>query len=204
MSGRTIRRSLRLRHLNKRIAKLVDFIDRDLAVRRKDFAEGKYYEKPLPECWDFVFFSDEAHFGYDDEGKVYIYRKHGTRSDPDNLQERKAPDEEDQKELHAWAAIGIGYKSPLVFYEIPSNKNGKMTQKCYEEEILEKYVKSLIEEGRTFILEEDNDSGHGPKGNNRISRWKEAHGLLHYFNCAQSPDLSPIEDTWGFLKAKMG
>jgi hypothetical protein len=26
--------------------------------------------------------------------------------------------------------------------------------------------------------------------------WKEKHGLKPYFNCPQSPDLSPIENCW--------
>jgi transposase len=78
-----------------------------------------------------------------------------------------------------------------------------MTQKVYEEQILEKHIRPLLNEGRTFILEEDGDSGHGPGPKNRVRRWKEKHGLMYYFNCPGSPDLSPIENVWSLLKAKM-
>ena len=29
-----------------------------------------------------------------------------------------------------------------------------------------------------------------------MARWKEDNGLETYFNCAQSPDLAPIENCW--------
>jgi len=47
-----------------------------------------------------------------------------------------------------------------------------------------------------FILEEDGDSGYGPKGQNIVKKWKEKTGLKHYFNCPGSPDWPPIEKCW--------
>ncbi|KAG8664632.1 uncharacterized protein FPOAC1_013412 [Fusarium poae] len=176
----TTRRSLRIRKYNKRLAHIVEFIDERYAKRRKKWSEDTIYKRPLPECWDVIYFSDEVHFGYDDERQAYIYRKPGTRYEPYSLQEKKSPTKKDEKKLHAWAAVGIGYKSDLVFYEITSNNNGKMTQKVYEEQILEKHIRPLLNEGRTFILEEDGASGHGPGPKNRVRRWKEKHGLMYY------------------------
>jgi hypothetical protein len=43
------------------------------------------------------------------------------------------------------------------------------------------------------VLEEDKDSGHGTSKANIVRGWKEKNGLNHFFNCAQSPDFSPIE-----------
>ena len=52
----------------------------------------------------------------------------------------------------------------------------------------------------TFILKEDGDSGHGPQGNNPVKQFKQKHNILHYFNAAQSPDLSIIENCWSPIK----
>ncbi|CAI6087300.1 unnamed protein product [Clonostachys chloroleuca] len=129
-----------------------------------------------------VIFSDECHFGYGDEGRYYIARKRGTRSDPLNIQERLQPEEGDKKRLHGWAGIGYEFKSPL-------------------KDILESYVKRWIEEGRSFVLEEDGDSGHGPGKSNPVRTWKEEYSLESFFNCPRSPDLPPIENCWLVPKA---
>jgi hypothetical protein len=50
------------------------------------------------------------------------------------------------------------------------------------------------------VLEEDGDSGHGPGKSNIVRTWKETHHLESYFNCASSPDLSPIENCWAVPK----
>lgn len=70
-----------------------------------------------------------------------------------------------------------------------------MSQRVYIHSILEPVVKSWIENGQKFVLEEDGDSGHGlSKKPNIVRTWKENHGLKHYFNCSSSPDLAPIEN----------
>jgi hypothetical protein len=68
-----------------------------------------------------------------------------------------------------------------------------MSQRVYIDQILEPYVKQWLEEGQSFILEEDNDSGH--HGSN-AEDWKRRHSLQHWYNPANSPDLSPIENCW--------
>ena len=61
---------------------------------------------------------------------------------------------------------------------------------------------SLQLRGDDFVLEEDSDSSHGPTNNRNIVRkWKEENKLEYYFNCAQSPDLSPIENCWQPVKS---
>jgi hypothetical protein len=67
-------------------------------------------------------------------------------------------------------------------------------------------VKKWLEKGDDFILEEDNDSGHGggvSKGGNIVKIWKKENKLEHYFNCACSPDLAPIENCWRLPKQFM-
>ena len=127
-----------------------------------------------------------------------IIQRPGERYYPDCIQTDLKQENTDKKRVHAWGAIGYNFKSPLVFYDIPSNSNGKMTQKAYINQILEPIVKPWINRGDDFVLEEDNDSGHGPPRNktNIVVDWKHKHGLEHYFNCPGSPDLAPIEDAW--------
>jgi hypothetical protein len=91
----------------------------------------------------------------------------------------------------------------LYEYQTPSNNNGKKTQAYYRDHILEDIVKPWMEEGRSFILEEDGDSGHGPRGNNIVKSWKEKNGLRHYFNCPGSPDWPPIEKAWRLPKSEV-
>jgi hypothetical protein len=50
------------------------------------------------------------------------------------------------------------------------------------------------------VLEEDNDSGHGGKGNNIVTKWKKENGLESYFNCPLSLDFVPIEKAWQLPK----
>jgi hypothetical protein len=152
---------------------------------------------PKPEDWYTIRFSDEVHWGIGPQGKLYIIRKPGERYCSDCIQEQDNRDtEKDQKRLHSWAAVGWEFKSPLYFYNIASNQNGKMTQDAYINQILNPIVLPWLKRGDNFILEEDNDSGHGPGRSNPVRTWKNTYGLQTYFNCHDSPDLSVIENCW--------
>jgi hypothetical protein len=72
-----------------------------------------------------------------------------------------------------------------------------MTHECYINQILTPIVMPWLVENRDFVLEEDGDSGHGfGKGTNKVKQWKERYGLEHYQNCAGSPDITPIENSF--------
>lgn len=81
--------------------------------------------------------------------------------------------------------------------------------KVYTEEILEKHVKSWLDRGDDFVLEEDRDSGHGIGSksknvkDNIVQNWKKKNGLESYFNMSGSPDLAMIENCWQPMKAHM-
>lgn len=90
-----------------------------------------------------------------------------------------------------------------MFYEVPSNTNGKMTLQVYRDEILEPIVKPWLQAKEDFVLEEDRDSGHGTGKQNIVRKWKEENGLESYWNCPGSPDLAPIENVWGLQKSYM-
>jgi DDE superfamily endonuclease len=99
--------------------------------------------------------------------------------------------------------VGYGFKSRLIFYEARS-KNGKLTQEVYLNKILKEEVQVWLDRGDSFILEEDQDSGHGPAENrNAVRRWTESVGLEYFFNASGSPDLAPIENVWRAQKQKI-
>ncbi len=160
-------------------------------------------QRPEPEDWDDVLFSDECHFGYGPSKKSWIIRKPGTRYCPDCLQldKNREPSEKEKKRFHVWAAVGYNFRSDLVFYDVPGNKNGKMSQRVYRDNILEPIVKPWIQDARqkgySFTLEEDGDSGHGHGSEtNIVATWKRENGLQWYKNSPGSPDLAPIENCW--------
>jgi len=168
--------------------------------RRVEYARVMLERYPQPKDWYHVRFSDESHFGYGPECQDYIKRKRGTRYEVRNISEKRQPVAKDQRRLHAWAAVGFNFKSNLYFYNVPSNTNGKLSLQIYRDCILEPVVKSWLLEGHDFVLEEDNDSGHGTGRDNIVRTWKQDHRLRSYWNCSQSPDLSPIENYWQAAK----
>ena len=76
------------------------------------------------------------------------------------------------KQKHFWAAVGYDFKSDLTFYDVPGNKNDKMSQQVYIDSILNPVVKSWLEEAKRndyeFTLEEDEDSEHDPDKSNIV------------------------------------
>lgn len=77
-----------------------------------------------------------------------------------------------------------------------------MTLRTYLNTVLQGPVRRWIDEGRDFILEEDQDTGHGTSDNNACRAWKEANGLNYFFNASRSPDLSPVENVIKSPQAK--
>ena len=119
-------------------------------------------------CYPTTENCDEVHFGYGPETALRILRCPWEKDCLDCTMEHRNQSEKDQKKIHAWGAIRYGFKSELMFYNIASNTNGKLTQAAYINQILEPVVLPWILRGDKFVLEEDGDSGHGPNGNNPV------------------------------------
>ena len=193
-----IQRAMGSLDYHKCIACCKGWVSDKLGQLRKNQAATMLKRYPDPDDWKHIRFSNKVHFCLGPQGWLMIIRRPGERYCLCCIQSVPKQQATDMKRIHAQAAIGYNFKSPLVFYDIPTNSNGKMTQKAYIEQILEPVVKPWIDAGHDFVLKEDGDGGHGPpraKGN-IIVDWKEKHGLKHYFNCPGSPDLAPIEDAW--------
>ena len=172
------------------------FISEHHKRRRLEWARLMLERYPEPSDWHRVRFSDEVHFGYGPEMVPRVLRRPWERGCSDCAIERRDSSDKEQKKIHAWGAIGFNFKSDLVFYEVNSNSNGKMSQDVYINQILTPHVLPWILRGDDFVLEEDGDSGHGPSDHNKVRTWKQKNGLESYFNCSQSPDLAPIENAW--------
>jgi hypothetical protein len=197
-SGETLRLHMGSLDYHKCIACCKGWVSARNARKRVEFSETMLALKPKKEDWRDVRFSDEVHWSIGPEGKMKIIRKPGERYCFDCIQETMNRDHEKEFERsHSWAAVGYNFKSDMYFYKVPGNKNGKLSLKVYRDQILEPIVKPWLERGDSFILEEDNDSGHGGgSSSNMVATWKRKHSLDSYFNCSNSPDLAPIENCW--------
>ena len=130
---RTIINKMGTMDYHKCIACRKGWCNRRLQERRKEFATVTDDRYPQPEDWQNTRFSDECHFGWGPQGKLWIIRKPGTRYYQDCIQhvQKEPEDEADRKRHHVWAAIGYNFRSDLTFYDVPGNKNGKMSKRIY-------------------------------------------------------------------------
>lgn len=199
VTGQTIRKTMNVAlGYGKRLACVKGHQSEHAKAKGMEWASFMKAKYPLKEDWRHVRFSDEIHFGNGPEDQLRIIRKPGTRYRHDNLQYRSPRPKLDRNSFrkHCWAAVGDNFKSDMIFYDVPTNKNGKMTRQVYIDSILGPIVKPWLEAGDEFVLEEDGDSGHGTGRANPVRKWKHDHGLKSYFNCAQSLDLPPVENRW--------
>lgn len=67
-----------------------------------------------------------------------------------------------------------------------------MTHRVYIDSILELVVKPWLE------------AWHGTSQANPVRTWKQQNGLKSCSNCAISPNLTPIENSWAIPKAYVG
>jgi hypothetical protein len=202
VSGETVRRAVKDLNFRMCLACPKKYLSPRHKERRLEYARTMLERYPEPKDWYHVRFSDESHFGWGPEGRVHVIRRPWERYCPDCIVEKEEPAEKDLKRLHVWAAVGHNFKSDLVWYDVPGNSNGKMSLQVYRDKILEPVVGTWLREGHQFVLEEDNDSGHGgtSKKTNIVRTWKRDHGLESFFNCSSSPDFAPIEKAWQLPK----
>lgn len=170
--------------------------------KRVEYAHRMLEAYPQPTTWRFIRFSSELHFGFGLEGKIRLISKPGEKYCETCKDQPAAAWTRDVKKLHAWAAVGHGFKSELVFYDESTSPNntGLMSMEAYRDSILAGPVKGWLSGGgaQSFILEEDIEAfAHGGASKVNIAQqWKEANGLRCYFNCLDSPDLSPLDSLW--------
>lgn len=64
--------------------------------------------------------------------------------------------------------MGYNFKSDIIFYNILSNKNGKLTYQVNKNSILILLMKPQIMTRVDFILEKDGNSGHDSSEKNLV------------------------------------
>ncbi|KAK5131627.1 hypothetical protein LTR04_004904, partial [Oleoguttula sp. CCFEE 6159] len=194
---RTIRNHIEETDFHQCVACPRSWVSPHHGQKRFQFAQLCLSIRPSWEDWKHVRFSSAVHFGLAPEGNLKIIRRPGERCCVDCIQGQKASYAKRLRRFHCWVMVGWNYKSILVFYKVPGNSNGKLSQKVYIEQILEPHVKPCLLRGEQFVLEEEADLGHGSGDtNNTVRQWKQDHGLQYYFSCAKSPDLSIVERCW--------
>jgi hypothetical protein len=160
-------------------------------------------------------------------GTLERTRPENIQYDPPQIRRRKKiisdalPENDDDAgqdiyRCHCWGAVGWQFKSKLVWYKTES-KNGKMNKTIYVEKVLEGEVSTWANPD-SWILEQDRDSGHGwfakkmsavgihdgsLASSCKVNRWFKEHGIRFLFNCADSPDLSLIENVWKYISQKL-
>lgn len=127
VSGRTIHRAIGTMGYRKCLACKKGWISEETAKHRAKWADTQLRRFPHEEHWRQVRFSDEMHSGYGPEHTLRIIRRPGERYCLDCIQHAPEPDEKDIKRQYSWAAAGYNFKSQIVFYEVPTNTNGKMS-----------------------------------------------------------------------------
>ncbi|KAI8634171.1 hypothetical protein F5Y19DRAFT_202206 [Xylariaceae sp. FL1651] len=206
-SAQVVQQAINRRGWRKCTACTKFWVNKDTANNREHWARERLHEYGLDvDKWRRIRYSDVIHFKFGPEGKMKVVRRVGERYCTSCIQHRSRPTDTGDREvcLSAWAAIGYGFKSPLVWYDV-NNSNGAITQQAYRDQILEPVVKTwlgkghdfVLEEDSGFVMEEDDAAGHGGQSDyDIVQRWKEQTGLGLFFDCPGAPNLAPIENVW--------
>ena len=187
ISRTTIGRRLKERKFKYRKLKKIQKLTEAQKYTRFNFSYNmlENYSKYFP-C---IVFSDECRFANDPDN-----RQHWLLSD-DFREKRCARCSKFSFSTMAWGAIGIDFKSKLVFPQ------GKIDHKSYRDYLIESRIfedAALAFHGKyNYIFQED---GASPHMKDESFEFIEEKAKLLYGWPPNSPDLSPIEMVWGIMK----
>jgi transposase len=183
VSLRTIQRRLRERKVTYGPELVKPLINPEAIKKRLNFAKEN-----LERDWSNVVFTDEVTFS------TYTYKKHVWRlpNEKHVIRSVKHP-----AKLHAWGCFcSKGFGRLFLF-----------TKTLDAQMMVEIYKKALIpsaqlwfKDNSDWILQEDND----PKHKSKLAKdWKNQELIQTLDWPSYSPDLNPIENVWGLLKARL-
>ncbi|GFT29690.1 transposable element Tcb1 transposase [Trichonephila clavipes] len=135
-------------------------------------------------------FTDESKFTLEpDDKRIGIWRKQGTRNQPQNITEHPAFR---GGSIMVWTGISLGYHTDLSIF-----KWGTVTAVRYRDEVLEPIVRlNAGAVGPSFVLMDDNACPHRA---DIIDEYLESEGIARMACPAYSLDLNPIENLWDAL-----
>lgn len=155
--------------------------------------------------FDLHIFSDEHFVSVNDYGKRTQYAKSRAK-----VIKRVRKSRYNVPRAQIWAAIGINWRSKIVFFpekeKVAGKKRAGKNQKKvkqswrldghrYIELCLQSIKRKLKKPGIIFM-----DDGATSHRNQHVDAWMKKHGVTRIADWpANSPDLNPIEELWAYL-----
>jgi hypothetical protein len=135
--------------------------------------------------WQRVIFSDECRVGFQSDGRVSVWRRTGERGHPDCITTKGTS----RHSVMFWSAVSHDGVLPL--------------QECPQRMNAQHYIHTLEAAGVSatpsfgLLFMDDNAPIHRAAV---VNEWMENYGISRLMWPPYSPDISPIENLWAYLK----